>query len=456
MKTLITALNKLHEYKNTNGTISMFIKLNKSKAIQGLVFSFSVLSAVFMVPFSHAEGVQMQHLVPFQGRLHGADNLPVQNGRYDITFSLYNTAVGGDLIWSETHNEVSVIQGYTNVVLGAESAFEDSDQNIIDFGRQLYIGISVNQGAELFPRQQLIPSFHAVTANNAKTLGGNTPDHFATAQQVTDLSGDYSEFKSLLNTLELTPRLNEDGSDMKVIDPVTGEPTNTVIVRVEHAKDADTLDGRDSTEFANSNVQNRLLSYFEEIMDENGSVTSSKIKVDTLPVASTTVKGGVYLPFKGSVEPLTIPSNVITGPPWADEITYWVDPNTGVMNFSARLTYLEMYSTNFGYKHKTKRIKLNSDISNYISRTSSPSYGFLPGGLIETTSVNLKEVSYNGEDRVFYDKYYYKYSLELDGNDSYLLVDIKCFSNFPDSGAGLNSCYAAPHYRYDTFTFIRI
>lgn len=284
MKTLMSTLNKLHEYKNTNGTISMFIKLHKSKAIQSLVFSVSMLSAIFMVPFSQAEGVQIQHLVPFQGRLHGADNQPVQNGRYDITFSLYDTAVGGKLIWSEIHKEVSVIQGYTNVVLGADSAFEDSDQNKINFGQQLYIGISVNQGAELFPRQQLIPTFHAVTANDAKTLDGNEPDFFATQLQVTTLSGDYSGFKDRFNTLELTPRLNEDGTEMKVIDPITNEPTDSTIVRVEHAKDADTLDGKDSSEFIEKNT------YFESSYEDEVEI-STIVKQEFLPKATTTHAG---------------------------------------------------------------------------------------------------------------------------------------------------------------------
>lgn len=259
------------------------------RVIKPLCFAVGFMSVLAMPIQANDAEELVQQMVPFQGRLHGSDNKPVENGRYNLQFSLYDAAVGGQLQWSEKHEGVSVIQGYTNVLLGVQSKFENPQGENLDFSKPIYVGISINDGAELFPRQQLIPSFHAVTATDAKTLDGNGPEYFATQQRVSDLSTDYSIFKHRLNYVGLTPELDSEGQPIaiidpdtnhpiEVIDPSTGNSTQVFEMGVEYAqnsKNADTLDGKNSTDFADV----RLESYFDETFDAEGDLVSSEVIV---------------------------------------------------------------------------------------------------------------------------------------------------------------------------------
>lgn len=146
-----------------------------------------------------------QQYVPFQGRLHN-ENGEILNGIYQLNFKLYDQETGGTLIWSEAHENVSVVNGYINVLLGGinklrnDSASTPQQEVAIDFSQKIYLGISigsyVRQGGveqvilsnELLPRHQLVPSFHSATSthalsselsNDTKKLGGQLPGYYA-------------------------------------------------------------------------------------------------------------------------------------------------------------------------------------------------------------------------------------------------------------------------------------
>lgn len=167
----------------------------------------------------HSERVmaanEIVRLVPFQGRLHGSNDGVVPDGVYDLTFYVYDTPTGGAALWTENHSQVSVIHGYVNVLLGAiepmdennyatQEPFYGDEKNRVSFSEKKYLGISINGGAEMFPRSQLVPSFHAYTANhashatnadvatyalNADTLDGHHASNFATTAIVDSTIG---------------------------------------------------------------------------------------------------------------------------------------------------------------------------------------------------------------------------------------------------------------------------
>lgn len=243
---------------------------------------------------------EISRLVPFQGRLHGTDNKAVPDGVYDITFNVYDTPTGGTPAWTESHTQVSVIHGYVNVLLGAINPMHtvdyanvtpayDVSKNHVDFSTKKYLGISINGGVEMFPRSQLVPSFHAFTANhaghasqadNADNLGGKEAASYAQLTHVTSedvklndritavsngLNTDVTSASSRINTLEGyfnrvdpdNPKANDSEklngysdsyfatqSDM---DEVQSRFTDGV---ANDAEDANTLDNKDSTYFA--------------------------------------------------------------------------------------------------------------------------------------------------------------------------------------------------------------
>lgn len=181
---------------------------------RGAFLALTLIGGLFIntavIQQTHAAN-EISRLVPFQGRLHGTDNKAVADGVYDINFNIYDTPTGGTPAWTESHGQVSVIHGYVNVLLGAISPMHDvnyanvtgtpaydASKNNVDFTTKKYLGISINGGVEMFPRSQLVPSFHAYTANhadhatradnadNADNLGGLTPEQYVTEAELSN------------------------------------------------------------------------------------------------------------------------------------------------------------------------------------------------------------------------------------------------------------------------------
>lgn len=114
-------------------------------------------------------------LVPFQARLTDGTGANL-TGVYRITFVIYDEPTGGTALWSETHDTVSVVDGRLTVLLGSLSALDDPDGNgnqddAIQFNEARFVGIKVGSetNQEMVPRHQLVPAFHARSADRAGT-----------------------------------------------------------------------------------------------------------------------------------------------------------------------------------------------------------------------------------------------------------------------------------------------
>lgn len=115
-------------------------------------------------------------LIPFQGRLTDQAGKPYINGQYTITFTLYPLAVGGEAIWTETHERVGVVNGMVNVFLGSISPLDG-----VSFAETRHLGITIDADnnrntpdPEMVPRQMIIPAFWAKQADNANKLEGSS------------------------------------------------------------------------------------------------------------------------------------------------------------------------------------------------------------------------------------------------------------------------------------------
>ncbi len=100
-----------------------------------------------------------------EGLLLDADELPLE-GQHRLRVRLYPTAAGGAPIFEEVHPAVVVFQGYYAIAIGSEQALPPGL-----FGQpELYLGLSIDGGAELTPRTALskVPAaFHADVAVDA-------------------------------------------------------------------------------------------------------------------------------------------------------------------------------------------------------------------------------------------------------------------------------------------------
>lgn len=246
---------------------------------------------------------ETKRMVPFQGRLHGTEGKVVSDGVYDITFSVYDTPTGGAPVWTEIHESVSSIHGYINVLLGAlvpmhevnysqKDAFKDayhSSKNIIDFTTEKYLGISIAGGAEMFPRTQLVPSFHAYTANhadhatraddadNADNLGELPANTYAQKSYVT---GHVNTLNTRIDTEIADVDAKFNGNNAKNADllgskAISHFATDARMDTVEgkftgsKAKDADKLDNVDISQIARTDLHetfNSHLSVKEDVL----------------------------------------------------------------------------------------------------------------------------------------------------------------------------------------------
>ncbi len=102
------------------------------------------------------------NLVNYQGRLTDSAGLPLANGNYTVTFSVYSVASGGTAIWSETQN-VIVTDGLFATLLGsvvplASSVFSDTVR---------HLGVQVGSDPELLPRKRIASVPFAIAAGNS-------------------------------------------------------------------------------------------------------------------------------------------------------------------------------------------------------------------------------------------------------------------------------------------------
>lgn len=92
--------------------------------------------------------------IPFQGRLTDASGNPL-DGTYDIRFALYDAATEGTAVCSGTDYSVPVDNGLfsSDVWCGFNSIT----------GQQLYLGVKVEDDAEMTPRQPIYPVPYALS-----------------------------------------------------------------------------------------------------------------------------------------------------------------------------------------------------------------------------------------------------------------------------------------------------
>lgn len=111
-------------------------------------------------------------LIPFQGRLTDQAGTAYTNGQFTLIFNLYDQAVGGNVLWTETHQKVGVVNGMVNVFLGSINPALAG----VDFSQTRHLGITIDADnnkntpdPEMVPRQMIIPAF---AAKNAEKLAG--------------------------------------------------------------------------------------------------------------------------------------------------------------------------------------------------------------------------------------------------------------------------------------------
>lgn len=98
----------------------------------------------------------------YQGILRNPDG-SLMNGSHDVMIRMYDIASGGGPFHQETFSAVPVRDGLFNVVLGDSVALPSGNLQTAP----LFVGVSVDGGGELIPRQRIHPVPWALLATNA-------------------------------------------------------------------------------------------------------------------------------------------------------------------------------------------------------------------------------------------------------------------------------------------------
>ena len=115
--------------------------------------------------------------IPYPGRLNDADGHPVIDGKYTFAFDLYDSQTGGQSLWVEVQEGITVKDGLFSILLGSLNPLP----RILLDGRELWLSTSVRGAGEvqftaLEPRQPL--GTNSSTLLSAVTSGAACPhDH---------------------------------------------------------------------------------------------------------------------------------------------------------------------------------------------------------------------------------------------------------------------------------------
>ena len=102
--------------------------------------------------------LQAQSSLSFQGVLKkNSTGAAVEDGNYDLTFQLYESASAGSAIWGETQVGVTVVGGVYSTLLGEVVPLN------LPFDKTYYLGVAVDGAAELIPRIQLTAAPYALS-----------------------------------------------------------------------------------------------------------------------------------------------------------------------------------------------------------------------------------------------------------------------------------------------------
>ena len=110
---------------------------------------------------------QLPRTISYQGVLADAVGNLVPDAQHTLTFTLYDAASGGAVVFTETQS-VPVVRGVFNAILGSATA--GGIPPGVAFNRAYFLGIKVDGGAELVPRTALTASPYALRASIADAL----------------------------------------------------------------------------------------------------------------------------------------------------------------------------------------------------------------------------------------------------------------------------------------------
>ena len=154
-----------------------------------------ILTLLMLVGLPSISPASVPQFISYSGRLTDGTGWG-QTQLVDLAFFIYDAETEGVKLWEHGFEGVVVEDGYFAVILDEGTDPVGDPLNLTEVFAvhdQAWITVSIEGGPELSPRQPVGSAPYAVRAGNAAQLGGEGPDHYATAASVSGLSTDLDD-----------------------------------------------------------------------------------------------------------------------------------------------------------------------------------------------------------------------------------------------------------------------
>ncbi|MCD6385310.1 proprotein convertase P-domain-containing protein [Candidatus Sumerlaeota bacterium] len=134
----------------------------------------SVVGLIFLSLCLLNLNAEVPQLINYQAKITDSGGNPV-NGTYDIVFTIYDAATGGNVIWTETHSDVNINNGSLNVLLGSVTPIP-----LTTFHNPArWLGVKIGSDPEMTPRQRIVSVGYAFKCHSAEELqvGGDAKSY---------------------------------------------------------------------------------------------------------------------------------------------------------------------------------------------------------------------------------------------------------------------------------------
>ncbi len=135
----------------------------------GAGFCVVMLAAFTVAACLPGQGTTPPRFMRYQARLTNAAGVPITQP-VSIVFSLYDTANGATPLFTETVNNVSVVNGLASWVIGSSTP-GGIPVGVIDSGT-LFLGVRINADPEMVPRLALTPVPYSLRSLKADDVTG--------------------------------------------------------------------------------------------------------------------------------------------------------------------------------------------------------------------------------------------------------------------------------------------
>jgi len=137
---------------------------------EGMTINMKKVSLILLLLLAMASNsfAQIPRTISYQGDLRNLQGIPVPDGQHVLLLSFYNSASGDAAFYSESIS-ANVVNGIFSVTIGKAKPLPDS----LLFDKGYFLGVSIDNSAELAPRTSLTSVPYALHAQIADGLSPN-------------------------------------------------------------------------------------------------------------------------------------------------------------------------------------------------------------------------------------------------------------------------------------------